>query len=79
VESAVIELIPRQHGSIIDAESFLQFASAAFKQKRKTLRNNLAELYGREAISGQPEANLRAEQLSIEELANLHQRILKFR
>ena len=79
VESAVIELIPRQHGAIADHKSFLQFASAAFKQKRKTLRNNLAELYGRDAISGEREANLRAEQLSIEELANLHQRILKFR
>jgi len=79
VESAVVELDPRQHPAIIDAESFLQFASAAFRQKRKTLRNNLAELYGRDGISEQPEANLRAEQLSIEELANLHQRILKFR
>jgi 16S rRNA (adenine1518-N6/adenine1519-N6)-dimethyltransferase len=79
VESAVVELIPRQHAAIIEPESFLQFASAAFKQKRKTLRNNLGDLYGRDAIGGQSEANLRAEQLSIEQLANLHQRILKFR
>jgi 16S rRNA (adenine1518-N6/adenine1519-N6)-dimethyltransferase len=78
VDSAVIELIPRRHPAIEDPPSFLKFASAAFKQKRKTLRNNLAALYGRPAIDAQPEAGKRAEQLSIAELANVHQRILKF-
>jgi 16S rRNA (adenine1518-N6/adenine1519-N6)-dimethyltransferase len=78
VESSVVELLPRRHAAIADPEAFLRFASAAFKQKRKTLRNNLAELYGRPAIDAQPEAGLRAEQLSVEKLANIHQRILKF-
>jgi 16S rRNA (adenine1518-N6/adenine1519-N6)-dimethyltransferase len=78
VESAVIELIPRRHAAVTDPASFLSFASAAFRQKRKMLRNNLAPLYGRAAIDAQPEARLRAEQLSVEELANVHQRILKF-
>jgi len=77
VHSAVIELVPRQHPAVKDADSFLAFASAAFKQKRKTLRNNLAGVYGQDAIGSQPEAGLRAEQLSIESLGNLHQRILK--
>lgn len=78
VDSAVVELIPRRHPAIADPASFLAFASAAFKQKRKTLRNNIAPLYGRAAIDAQPEAGLRAEQLSVEELASIHQRILKF-
>jgi 16S rRNA (adenine1518-N6/adenine1519-N6)-dimethyltransferase len=78
VESAAVELIPRVHPAVGNTEAFLQFVSAAFKQKRKTLRNNIAPLYGRAAIDAQPEAHLRAEQLSIEQLANVHQRILKF-
>jgi 16S rRNA (adenine1518-N6/adenine1519-N6)-dimethyltransferase len=78
VESAVVELAPRPHPAVADPVSFLKFVSAAFKQKRKTLRNNVAPLYGRPAIDAQPEAKLRAEQLSIEQLANVHQRILKF-
>lgn len=78
VDSAVIELNPRRHPAIEDPASFLAFASAAFKQKRKTLRNNVAALYGRAAIDAQPEAGRRAEQLSVEELAKVHQRILKF-
>jgi 16S rRNA (adenine1518-N6/adenine1519-N6)-dimethyltransferase len=78
VHSAVIELTPRVHPAIEDAPSFLNFASAAFRQKRKNLRNNIGSVYGMKAIDAQPEARLRAEQLSLEELANLHQRILKF-
>ena len=78
VESSVIELVPRAHPAVSDPDSFLKFVSAAFKQKRKMLRNNIAPLYGRDAIDAQPEAGLRAEQLSIEQLANIHQRILKF-
>jgi 16S rRNA (adenine1518-N6/adenine1519-N6)-dimethyltransferase len=77
VESAVIELIPRPHPAVDEPESFLKLVAAALKQKRKTLRNNLAS-YGQAAISAQPEAGKRAEQLSVEELANVHQRILKF-
>jgi 16S rRNA (adenine1518-N6/adenine1519-N6)-dimethyltransferase len=77
VDSAVIELIPREHPAIADPRSFLEFASAAFRHKRKNLRNNIGLAYGMGGIDGQPEARLRAEQLSLEELANLHQRILK--
>jgi 16S rRNA (adenine1518-N6/adenine1519-N6)-dimethyltransferase len=78
VDSAVIQLQPRKHPVVENPQSFLDFAAAAFKQKRKTLRNNLAGPYSRAAIDAQPEANQRAEQLSLEQLANLHQRILKF-
>jgi 16S rRNA (adenine1518-N6/adenine1519-N6)-dimethyltransferase len=75
VDSAVIQLIPK----IIDkpaADQFLKFASRAFAHKRKTLRNNLAPFYGRAAIDAQPEAGLRAEQLSPDELHSLEQRLL---
>jgi 16S rRNA (adenine1518-N6/adenine1519-N6)-dimethyltransferase len=78
VESAVIQLIPRRHPAIADVRSFLDFASAAFRHKRKNLRNNIGSVYGTKGIEEQPEARLRAEQLSLEALANLHQRILKF-
>jgi 16S rRNA (adenine1518-N6/adenine1519-N6)-dimethyltransferase len=52
----------------------LRFASRCFRQKRKTLRNNLIPYYG-EAVTTLPEARLRAEQLSIQELIDLHRRL----
>ncbi len=74
VESAVILLEPKQ---VEDAEArrFLQFAMRAFAHKRKTLRNNLAPFYGKAAIEAQPEANLRAEQLSPDGLRDLEKRL----
>jgi 16S rRNA A1518/A1519 N6-dimethyltransferase RsmA/KsgA/DIM1 with predicted DNA glycosylase/AP lyase activity len=54
-------------------EDFLQFASFCFRQKRKTLRNNLSVRYT--GISQQPESGLRAEQLSIAQLRDLHARL----
>jgi 16S rRNA (adenine1518-N6/adenine1519-N6)-dimethyltransferase len=74
VNSAVIQLEPK----VVDraeADRFLKFASRAFAQKRKTLRNNLASYYGKELIEAQPEANLRAEQLSPAQLRDLEQRL----
>jgi 16S rRNA (adenine1518-N6/adenine1519-N6)-dimethyltransferase len=76
VDSAVIELMPRPHPAVADPKSFLVFASAAFKQKRKMLRNNLEPMFG-SVINSQPEARLRAEQLSLEQLASLHDRIAR--
>jgi 16S rRNA A1518/A1519 N6-dimethyltransferase RsmA/KsgA/DIM1 with predicted DNA glycosylase/AP lyase activity len=55
-----------------DADAFLRFLSACFRQKRKTLRNNLRPAY---AIDGQPEEGQRAEQLSLAQLADLWQRL----
>ena len=52
----------------------VQFAGRAFAHKRKTLRNNLRPFYG-ERIDGMAEAGLRAEQLSIERLAGLFERL----
>lgn len=78
VDSAVLQLRPRAAPAIPDVEAFLKFCSAAFQAKRKTLRNNLSAAYSKQAIDAQPDAGRRAEQLSLEELNDLHQRILRF-
>lgn len=78
VDSAVIQLDPHPQPLVPDVPSFLKFAGAAFQMKRKNLRNNLSQAYGLEKIDSLPEARLRAEQLSIAQLADLHNRILKF-
>lgn len=75
VDSAVVRLQPRSRPLIDDIPAFLQFAAAGFQHKRKTLRNNLATLYAREKIEEQPESSLRAEQLSVEQLASLWARL----
>jgi 16S rRNA A1518/A1519 N6-dimethyltransferase RsmA/KsgA/DIM1 with predicted DNA glycosylase/AP lyase activity len=56
-----------------DPAPFLEFASRAFRHKRKTLRNNLEPFYGRHAALW-PEARLRAEQLSLDQLLDLYRR-----
>ncbi len=71
VESAVVRLTPR---AVPLPTAFLEFASLAFRQKRKTIRNNVSGVYP--AISGLPEAGLRAEQLSVAELHGLFQRLV---
>jgi 16S rRNA (adenine1518-N6/adenine1519-N6)-dimethyltransferase len=75
VDSAVVLLEPRATPLVQDVPGFLRFASLCFRQKRKTLRNNLAEKYPRAAIDAQPEARLRAEQLSVERMVDLWQRL----
>jgi 16S rRNA (adenine1518-N6/adenine1519-N6)-dimethyltransferase len=52
----------------------LKFVSRCFAHKRKTLRNNLRPFYGA-AADHLPEARLRAEQLSIEQITDLHARL----
>lgn len=78
VDSAAVRLDPRDAAAewgLADRASFLRFAALCFHQKRKTLRNNLAPVYGRERVDGLPEGRLRAEQLSIPELIALHHKI----
>lgn len=77
VDSAVILLEPKPVDRA-EAKILLKFASRAFAHKRKTLRNNLAPFYGRTAIDAQPEAGLRAEQLSPAKLLDLCQRLSTF-
>jgi 16S rRNA (adenine1518-N6/adenine1519-N6)-dimethyltransferase len=73
VESGAL-LLRRKAKSVERLEPLLHFVSACFRQKRKTLRNNLRGIY-RDAIEQQPEASLRAEQLSIAQFQDLFARL----
>lgn len=75
VDSAVVRLTPLPIPLTPDLPAFRRFLSACFRQKRKTLRNNLGGLLSREQLDALPEASLRAEQLSVAELAALHGRL----
>ena len=82
VDSTVIRLLPRNRAAeleIADPVRFLRFASLCFRQKRKTLRNNLAGVYGKESMDGWPEADKRAEQLGPQELAYVYRRLTRDR
>lgn len=72
VDSAVIRLTPRPVPVLDDVEGFLAFVSLCFRQKRKTLRNNLAGAFPKEAYESRPEISRRAEQLSVEEFVELY-------
>ena len=69
VESAVIRLTPRP-GPAPEVE-LIRFLEAAFRQPRKTLRNNLSALYGRDLLAAVPEVAKRAQQLGVDELRAL--------
>jgi 16S rRNA (adenine1518-N6/adenine1519-N6)-dimethyltransferase len=78
VDSAVVLLEPRDATAdygIDDPAAFLRFSSACFRHKRKTLRNNLARAYGKERVDALEETRLRAEQMSVGDLAALYRRL----
>jgi 16S rRNA (adenine1518-N6/adenine1519-N6)-dimethyltransferase len=77
VDSAVVRLTPHSHPALagLDRKALLDFVGLSFRQKRKTLRNNLAARYARDILDTMPEARLRAEQLSIPEFADLYRRL----
>jgi len=77
VDSAVVVFRPLPP-SIDDLPSFLKFAGMCFRQKRKTLRNNLAPYFGKAILDSLPEGRLRAEQMSIEDLLKLRARLVGF-
>lgn len=74
VDSAVVKLIPHDP-PVADVADFLRFAGVCFRHKRKTLRNNLAELYGRDKVDGIVTGRERAEQLSLDALVSLYDRL----
>jgi len=74
VESAVVLLEPREF-EIADRAAFLRFAGACFRHKRKTLRNNLIDGYGKERVDSIEGIGRRAEQLSVAELAALFSKL----
>ncbi|HKS95751.1 MAG TPA: 16S rRNA (adenine(1518)-N(6)/adenine(1519)-N(6))-dimethyltransferase RsmA [Terriglobia bacterium] len=64
----------------VDAEEFLEFVKLCFAQKRKSVLNNLAEDFGRETTERTLTSlgwarSLRAEQLSLSQLARLYARL----
>ncbi len=67
VDSAVIRLTPKPTADKTGATGFLDFMSICFRQKRKTLRNNLREFY-----DPAPDISRRAEELSVEEFLELY-------
>ncbi len=78
VLSAVVrlEMAPRWAGwGVGRRDDFLEFVQTCFHHKRKTLRNNLEARFGKQAAAALPEARLRAEQLSPEQLAGLWRRL----
>jgi 16S rRNA (adenine1518-N6/adenine1519-N6)-dimethyltransferase len=76
VDSAVVLLEPcaRDFG-LPDPDAFLRFAGQCFRHKRKTIRNNLADIYGKELIGAWPEAPLRAEQIPLEGFVEMFRRV----
>lgn len=75
VDSAVVLIEPHHRDWGVDAARLLRFVGHCFEHKRKTIRNNLAEFYGKELVDAWPEAGLRAEQLTIEDFVGLYARI----
>jgi 16S rRNA (adenine1518-N6/adenine1519-N6)-dimethyltransferase len=77
VDSAVVLLEPRTRDLGVPGRgAFLRFVAQCFRQKRKTLRNNLAGFYGKELVDAWPEASLRAEQVSLEGFADMFRRLV---
>ncbi len=70
VDSAVIKITPKKNDPIEDAEGFRKFVRTAFHQRRKTLQNNLKDIYNIELVNGDT-LKLRAEALSIDEFFQL--------
>jgi len=78
VDSAVVLLTPQADPLAVDnanAEAFLRFVGLCFRHKRKTLRNNLAEEYGKELVDAWPEAGLRAEQITMAGFVEIYRRL----
>lgn len=73
VDSAAVKFARRSQ-QILDLPVLLQFVGRCFLHKRKNLRNNLRPFY-RDALDGSPEANLRAEQLSLTHFVELYRRL----
>jgi 16S rRNA (adenine1518-N6/adenine1519-N6)-dimethyltransferase len=76
VDSAVVLIEPLTcDPGLPGHDAFLRFVAQCFRQKRKTLRNNLAGFYGKELVDAWPEASLRAEQISLEGFVEMFRRV----
>jgi 16S rRNA (adenine1518-N6/adenine1519-N6)-dimethyltransferase len=77
VDSAVLRFQAHDRAAelgIADRPDFVRFLSLCFRQKRKTLRNNLAPHYGA-TVDTWPEASLRAEQIALPVFAAMYRRL----
>lgn len=71
VKSGVIKLVPKKEAiHIKDKASFFELVKTAFNQRRKTLRNACKSLFDATVLQ-QPIFNKRAEQLSVNDFAQL--------
>ena len=70
VKSAVIRLTPRQAPAFRDEKRFTLLVKTAFNQRRKMLRNAVRSLF-EETVLQDPIFDRRAEQLTIDEFAQL--------
>jgi len=76
VDSAAVLFEPRESAlGVEDTEGLLRFMGQCFRQKRKTIRNNLAAIHGRALVDSWPEAGLRAEQIPLEGFAEMYRRL----
>jgi len=75
VDSAVVLLEPHHREWGFDREALTGFLAHSFEHKRKTLRNNLAPVYGKEVVDAWPEAGMRAEQIAIDGFVAMYGRI----
>lgn len=50
VESAVISFIPKENKEKIDVDKYFDFLKIIFRQKRKTLKNNVSNIYNWDKI-----------------------------
>jgi 16S rRNA (adenine1518-N6/adenine1519-N6)-dimethyltransferase len=70
VDSAVIRMVPKPVDPVADSDGFRKLVRCAFRQRRKTLLNNLKEDYDTSSVPEET-LRLRAEALTIGELINL--------
>ncbi|ACF43447.1 16S rRNA (adenine(1518)-N(6)/adenine(1519)-N(6))-dimethyltransferase RsmA [Pelodictyon phaeoclathratiforme] len=70
VDSAVLQMTPKNNVPLNDADGFRRFVRIAFHQRRKTLLNNLKESYNLESVANHT-LKLRAEALSVEDFFQL--------
>jgi len=76
VDSKVIKLIKKENKKLADNEElFYKLVKDSFKQKRKTIKNNLKnynlELIEKELLKYNKSLNSRAEEISVEEFVNI--------
>jgi len=74
VDSAAVRLV-RKRDVPAPAPRLIEFVGRCFAHKRKNLRNNLRPYFTRERLDALPEAQLRAEQIAVEEFLPLLERL----